>query len=341
MTQSTRTPDLGPWKRITLNPEMQVALWVQLKTQLQYLISTGEIPAGTKLPPVRAFANHLGIAVDTVRKAYDEAQRNDLVRTIHGVGTFTSLPSEPSSTLEAREDRWERMDRALFAMARDGIDLAAEARILRQRLAVCQTGVHAVFFGVTPSASRYARQISNLLPEGLEVRSADIEDLRQGRFDVAGVTHAVALPLHRREIETILTDWPVRCLTLVSKLAPGLTDRIPAAVDARKILLVARPETAQIYTNILASVRPDLVEPVFVLDTDETSLRGHVGDADIVLHTTVATAMVQRVTGRTKTLIELQHLPEAASLRSVAELLIKDHQLQQELLHTSAYRELV
>lgn len=341
MTQSTRSTDLGPWQKIALNPEMQVALWVQLKTQLQYLISTGEIATGTKLPPVRAFANHLGIAVDTVRKAYDEAQRNDLVRTIHGVGTFTSLPNEPSDVLEAPENPWERMDRALFTLARDGIDLTSEARILRQRLALFQNGVKAVFFGVTPSAARYGQQINELLPDGLEIQAADINTLREGRFDTENLTHAISLPLHRREVETILKDQPVRCLTLVSKLAPGLTDRIPPVFGGRKILLVARPETAPIYTNILAAERPDLSAPVFVLDTDDASLREQLEDADVVLHTTVATDMVRRIAGEGKQLIELQHIPEPGSLDNVAETLVKDQQLQQELLRTSAYRELI
>lgn len=341
MTSTTSVLDLGPWARIKLDPDLPVALWVQLKTQLQYLISTGEIEVGTKLPPVRAFANHLGIAVDTVRKAYDEAQRNDLVRTIHGVGTFTSLPSEPTPSLEASEDPWQRMDKALLALAREGIDLRAGGSVLRQRLALFQVGVRAVFFGVTPSAARYAGLINDLLPEDLEVGAADIIDLREGRFDTQDLTHAIALPLHRREIETILNDSPVRCLTLVSKLAPGLTDRIPPVVGGRKILLVARPETAPIYTNILAAERPDLSTPVFVLDTDDASLREQLVDADVVLHTTVATEMVRRVAGEGRQLIELQHIPEPGSLGNVAETLVKDQQLQQELLRTSAYRQLL
>ena len=250
MTRTTAASDLGPWERISLNPELQVSLWVQLKTQLQYLISTGEIAVGTKLPPVRQFANHLGIAVDTVRKAYDEVQRNDMVRTIHGVGTFTSLPHEPSMKHEAREDPWERVDQALLSLARSGSDVTSDMRHLGQRLAVFRAGVRAVFFGVPPAAARYARLIQELLPDTVSITSANINDLRDGRFDTRDLTHAISLPLHRRDIEAILADVPVRCLTLVSKLAPGLADQIPV-VGGRKLLLVARPETATIYTNIL------------------------------------------------------------------------------------------
>lgn len=277
--------------------------------------------------------------MDTVRKAYDEAQRNDLVRTIHGVGTFTAVPS--ASGQRDAEDAWERADRALFSLAKDGLDIAGDAAVLGQRLAVVQKGVRAVFFGVAPSASRYERQINALLPEGLQIRSVDINALREGRVDVEDLTHAICLPLHRREIESLLQYRSVRCLTLVRKLAPGLVERIPSVKGGRKIILVARPETAPIFTSILAAERPDLASPIVVLDTDEASLHAQQADADVIIHTTLAASMVRRIVGGTKHLIELEHVPEPGSLETVAGILIKDQQLQQELLRTSAYRELL
>ena len=69
----------------------KVPLYLQLKDQVEYYISTGAIQDGYQLPPVNALADELGITFETVRKAYKELERNDLISMRRGQGTFITL----------------------------------------------------------------------------------------------------------------------------------------------------------------------------------------------------------------------------------------------------------
>jgi DNA-binding transcriptional regulator YhcF (GntR family) len=51
------------------------------------LISAGRLPAGTRLPTVRALAAGLGLAVNTVARAYKELEADGLVATEGRRGT--------------------------------------------------------------------------------------------------------------------------------------------------------------------------------------------------------------------------------------------------------------
>lgn len=69
----------------------KIPLYLQLKDQVEYYISTGAVQDGYQLPPVNALANELGITFETVRKAYKEVERNGLLSMRRGQGTFITL----------------------------------------------------------------------------------------------------------------------------------------------------------------------------------------------------------------------------------------------------------
>ncbi|MEU8261490.1 GntR family transcriptional regulator [Micromonospora sp. NPDC048999] len=63
-----------------------VPAYEQIRAQLATMIETGVLAPGTKLPPVRQLAADLGLAVNTVARAYTELDRAGLVtsRVRHG-----------------------------------------------------------------------------------------------------------------------------------------------------------------------------------------------------------------------------------------------------------------
>jgi len=56
--------------RVTLNKKSDVPLHEQLAEQIVFLITTGKLHAGERLPSVRSFARQLGIHHNTVSKSY-------------------------------------------------------------------------------------------------------------------------------------------------------------------------------------------------------------------------------------------------------------------------------
>jgi DNA-binding transcriptional regulator YhcF (GntR family) len=75
----------------------------QLRRKVAGLIERGTLGPGERLPPVRALAEQLGLAVNTVAKAYRELEDAELVIARGRLGTFVadSLPKRPPAA-EAR-----------------------------------------------------------------------------------------------------------------------------------------------------------------------------------------------------------------------------------------------
>ncbi|TDE14340.1 GntR family transcriptional regulator [Jiangella asiatica] len=330
-----------PWHRLQADHSSGVPIWVQLKTQLEYAIATGAVPTGTRLPSVRALSSQLGVAVDTVRQAYEELGKTGLVVTQRGAGTFTTLPESTGSDVASPDMTWARADAALADLIRTGSEPRETARAMAQRLALLQNGVDVVFVGVAASTARYAQLISEHVQADIgTVRAVSLERLRTGdaAAELGRATYVVSLAFHAREVERLLTDRPVRVLTVVSRLEERLLARVPGATSATPPLLVARPETRPIYADLLRVQRPDLTDLPFVSDADPAAMADALERTDVVLHTSAATERVRELAGPHHALIELKHVPQEKSLHHLVQTLKSDRELMLDLqrLHVAS-----
>jgi DNA-binding transcriptional regulator YhcF (GntR family) len=73
---------------------MTEAPYAELKARLLERMRTGELPAGAKLPTVRALAEELGLAANTVARAYRELEQAGAVETRGRHGTFVALSAD-------------------------------------------------------------------------------------------------------------------------------------------------------------------------------------------------------------------------------------------------------
>ncbi len=77
-----------------LNPDSNIPLWVQLKDRLVYLIMTDVYSNGDQLPTVRELSVKLNIAYNTVSKVYRDLERDGIIKTKQGKGTFVTLEKD-------------------------------------------------------------------------------------------------------------------------------------------------------------------------------------------------------------------------------------------------------
>jgi DNA-binding transcriptional regulator YhcF (GntR family) len=75
---------------ITLDQHSAVPPFEQVREQIAEQARTGALPTGTKLPTVRALAADLGLAVNTVARAYRELEADAVVETRGRHGTFVA-----------------------------------------------------------------------------------------------------------------------------------------------------------------------------------------------------------------------------------------------------------
>jgi DNA-binding transcriptional regulator YhcF (GntR family) len=79
-------------------------LFDQLRTQIIAGVRSGLLPAGVRLPTVRELARELGLAVNTVARAYRELEAAGIVETRGRFGTFVARadPSDIAMAAAAR-----------------------------------------------------------------------------------------------------------------------------------------------------------------------------------------------------------------------------------------------
>lgn len=75
---------------LAVDPAADAAPFEQLRQQLAAAAADGRLPAGTRLPPVRALAGSLGLAAGTVARTYRELEADGVVRTQGRRGTFVT-----------------------------------------------------------------------------------------------------------------------------------------------------------------------------------------------------------------------------------------------------------
>ncbi|MEO5851361.1 MAG: GntR family transcriptional regulator [Nocardioides sp.] len=75
---------------IVIDPSLPDPPYDQVKTQIAAQVASGSLSPGDKLPTVRRLAADLGIAPNTVARAYRELEQAGVIDTRGRSGTFVS-----------------------------------------------------------------------------------------------------------------------------------------------------------------------------------------------------------------------------------------------------------
>jgi DNA-binding transcriptional regulator YhcF (GntR family) len=75
---------------LKLDPASGVPTFLQLRAQLIDQVRSGALKPGTRIPTVRALADELGIAPNTVAKAYKHLEEDGILETRGRNGSFIS-----------------------------------------------------------------------------------------------------------------------------------------------------------------------------------------------------------------------------------------------------------
>src|SRR5512134_3468687 len=83
--------------RLSLDRRGSLPLTDQLKAQIRHQIASGQLPVGSRIPPVRTLAGFLRVNRNTVARAYAELEAEGVLDATPGRGTFVvwAPPSRP------------------------------------------------------------------------------------------------------------------------------------------------------------------------------------------------------------------------------------------------------
>jgi DNA-binding transcriptional regulator YhcF (GntR family) len=79
---------------ITIDTRSATPPYEQLRLQLVSQVQSGELSAGTRIPTVRKLAEDLGLAPNTVARAYRELEADGFIETRGRNGSFVSAQGD-------------------------------------------------------------------------------------------------------------------------------------------------------------------------------------------------------------------------------------------------------
>lgn len=98
----------------------------QLRVHVRDAVAAGELVAGAKLPTVRALAEQLGLAVNTVARTYRELEADGIIETRGRAGSFVAPQGD------AAQRQAQAAARAYVEQARRlGLDDATALELVR------------------------------------------------------------------------------------------------------------------------------------------------------------------------------------------------------------------
>lgn len=102
---------LGDW--VHVDADADKPLFDQLRVQIIEGIRDGRLSPGTRLPTVRELAGQIGLAVNTVARAYRELESAGVVETRGRYGSFVARADPADAAMAAAANSFAQAARAL------------------------------------------------------------------------------------------------------------------------------------------------------------------------------------------------------------------------------------
>ena len=191
----------------SVNSELDIPIYRQLVDQIRAAVRQGRLTAGQKLPTVQEVSCDLSIAVGTIKRAYDELEREGIVEKVQGRGTFICYrPADSGSrkdqAMAAIDEMLDRLEGMGFSPTEVNIFLDLKLRQRAQeesriRIAVVECN--------TENLTRMSEQLRRI--DRVELYSYLVSTVREYPYNLAEDTDLiVTTATHADELEQLLGD---------------------------------------------------------------------------------------------------------------------------------------
>ncbi|MFD3654653.1 GntR family transcriptional regulator [Streptomyces sp. 24-1644] len=114
--------------KIALEADATTAPYEQLRTQISEQARSGALPVGYRLPTVRGLAEELGLAANTVAKAYRALEADGVIETRGRNGTFIAAAGDAADrNAAAAAQEYAQQARRLGLSRAEALSLAEDA----------------------------------------------------------------------------------------------------------------------------------------------------------------------------------------------------------------------
>lgn len=267
----------------TINPALDVPIYQQLVDTITTAVKRGTLVPGEQLPTVQEMSQTLGVAKGTIKRAYDELERNRLVEKVQGRGTFVRYQPSNSSS---KEQAMAAIDSLLSQLEDMGFS-AAEINIflnlkLRER-SEQESQLKVALVECNPeNLSNIADQLRTI--PGVDLYSYLLENIEQYPYKLAdGFDLIVTTAVHGAYLESVL---PVgkRIARIALRLVPHCMAQIIKLKQGKRVGILGYSErfgdllyrTCLAYTDGVVFMKPRVFAP-------ELDMAAFLENLDVVL----------------------------------------------------------
>lgn len=271
LTSSTDTLSGPVDLQMVLTPDGPVPLYLQIKYQIAYMITSGQLVGGDRLPPVRSVATRYAVNPGTVATAYGELQQEGLLTAGVGRGTFVAIMSPTTPDSGVRNRLAARTIEASIERLRSLALTDSEIRYhLEGVLASGPRTCHAVLAAPTAAIGlKYAASIGRRLGSSLRVHIVTFDEVERGSGHVSGLLQLCYFVLtftgSMRRVEAALATYacPSRVVGLTTELQPASVEELHRLPRETKVLLFTEERYAHQSLGLLlkhAELPPTAIE---------------------------------------------------------------------------------
>ena len=114
---------------IKIMSNSSLPIYEQIERQIKDMILSGELKEGAGLPSIRALASDLKISVITIKRAYEDLEKEGMIYSVQGKGFYVDNPDlnymqeKKTLGLEERLSEWVDMAKQSGMSREDAVDM--------------------------------------------------------------------------------------------------------------------------------------------------------------------------------------------------------------------------
>ena len=252
-----------------VNPELNIPIYRQLVDAIRAAVKKGQLSDGQQLPTVQDLSADLGISIGTIKRAYDELEREGIVEKGQGRGTFVKY--QPADTVSRKDQAMHAIDMLISQLEEMGFSPAEINIYLNLRLRERAEQACKVKIAVLECNPENLSQISDQLRRisGIELYSYLIESIEAYPYKLGeDMDLVVTTATHAQEVEKLLAV-PKRVIRVGLRLNPScLAEIVKLRKHQRMGILCYSPRfghllqsTCQTYAEEIAVTQPVVFAP--------------------------------------------------------------------------------
>lgn len=198
---------------IVISKKSGVPLYLQVKKQIMDQVRDGSLKVGYKMPTERELSETLKVSRNTVSSAYKELEKEGVIRSYQGKGTFVAEEAKPWKTQNIKDKIMKFVDLGLEEAIETGMDVEEFLELVTDRVREkieLMNRVVAVYVECNVEQSKmFSKQLKDIT--NMNVIPLTIGDLKHMNSEVVDTIEksqvVIATFNHVNEVSRLLKDF--------------------------------------------------------------------------------------------------------------------------------------